>query len=304
MRVSALDPASFDWRQGAGGASDVRRIAELSYEHDGRPALNEDAILTLHNRGLTDATLLTAGLDAGTDGFAYLHGLSAGTPALDLVVAPEARGRGLGLALGHASVESAPGGITAWSHGNHPGAAALAKHCGFEAVRELWLMRRPLAERLRYDTPADYTIRPYRPGVDDAAFLAVNAAAFAHHPEQGALDRRGLLERMAEPWFDPAGFLVAERHGSIVGYHWTKVHREGRLRATCGEVYVIGVDPSAQGSGIGRALLAAGLEHLRRRGLDEVILYVEADNAGAIQLYQRHGFTHAAVDTDVMYART
>ena len=299
MTVTALDPAEFDWRTGRGGADAVRRIVELSSEHDGRAALNEEAILTLQNRGLADATML---LDDG-HGFAYLHGLSTGKPGIDLVVAPDARGRGVGVALARGVAEAFGGPMTAWAHGNHPAAAALAKECGFDAVRELWVMRRPLDAPMTYEVPDGYRIRAYLPGVDDAGFLAVNAAAFASHPEQGSLDRRGLLERMAEPWFDPAGFLVAEHDEKIVGYHWTKVHRKGRAQATCGEVYVIGVAPETQGSGLGRALLAAGLEHLRRRGIAEVMLYVEADNEGAVRLYERHGFTHAAADTDVMYAR-
>jgi mycothiol synthase len=307
MSVTALDAARFDWSRGAGGADDVRRIVELSFEHDGRSALDEAAVLNLRNRGLHDARMLTATHDDSSDsaaGFAYLHGLADPTPAVDLVVSPNARGHGLGRELAVATVESTDGPLTAWSHGNHPAAAALAKRCGFDAVRELWLMRRPSAGPFATEVPEGYTIRPYRPGVDDVGFLSVNAAAFASHPEQGSLDRRGLLERMAEPWFDPKGFLIAERDGEIVGFHWTKVHTKGRLRASCGEVYVIGVDPSTQGSGLGRALLMSGLEHLRRRGLSEVILYVEAQNEGAVRLYERHGFKHAAVDTDVMYARS
>ena len=304
MSVTALDSAAFDWARGAGGADDVRRIVQVSHEHDGRSALDEAAVLKLRNRGLHDARMLTAGRDDSAEGFAYLHGLADPAPAIDLVVSPSARGHGLGRELAQATVESADGPLTAWSHGNHPAAAALAARCGFEAVRELWLMRRPSGDALSAEVPDGYTIRSYRPGVDDVGFLAVNAAAFADHPEQGALDRRGLLERMAEPWFDPRGFLIAERDGQIVGYHWTKVHTKGRRRASCGEVYVIGVDPSTQGSGLGRALLLRGLEHLRRRGLSEVILYVEAENEGAVRLYEKHGFKHDAVDTDVMYARS
>ena len=123
------------------------------------------------------------------------------------------------------------------------------------------------------------------------------AEAFASHPEQGALDRRGLDERMAEDWFDPAGLLVAERDGEVVGFHWTKRHPDGT-----GEVYVIGVAPSTQGSGLGKALLVAGLSHLAEQGSPEVILFVEGDNEGAVALYEAYRFTHAARDTDVMYA--
>jgi mycothiol synthase len=265
----------------------------VSAEHDRREALNEDAVLRLKNRGLAESLMLLA----GDEGFAYVH-----DGAVDLVVTPAARGQGLGRSLASAVLERVEGPLSAWSHGNHPGAAALARSCGFAAVRELWMMRAPLAP-LSVEAPPGYAIRAYRPGEDDAGFLAVNAAAFASHPEQGSLDRRGLLERMAEPWFDPAGFLVGERDGELVGYHWTKVHSDGR-QPMFGEVYVIGVDPSTQGSGLGRALLAAGLEHLRGLGLSEVVLYVEGDNDGAIRLYERYGFTHAAVDTDVMYVRS
>jgi mycothiol synthase len=143
--------------------------------------------------------------------------------------------------------------------------------------------------------PAGIAVRGYREA-DAEGVLAVNAAAFANHPEQGALDRRGLDERMAEDWFDPAGLLVADRDGEVVGFHWTKRHPDGT-----GEVYVIGVAPSMQGSGLGKALLVAGLRHLADRGSPEVLLYVESDNP-AVRLYESFGFTHEARDTDVMYA--
>jgi mycothiol synthase len=190
--------------------------------------------------------------------------------------------------------------VTAWSHGNHPAAAALAARSGFTRVRDLWVMRRPLSSlpALPASDADGIDVRPFRVGADEEAFLAVNARAFAHHPEQGRMTRADLDERMAEPWFDPDGFLVAERDGEIVGYHWTKVHSSTR-----GEVYVVGIDPEAQGGGLGKRLTLTGLHHLAGRGLDEVILYVEADNAPAIAVYERLGFTHADEDTHVMYAR-
>jgi mycothiol synthase len=148
-------------------------------------------------------------------------------------------------------------------------------------------------------------LRTFRPGEDDAAFLALNAEAFASHPEQGGLDQHGLVERTSQAWFDPEGFLVAEspEGTGLAGFHWTKVHPASPGTAPVGEVYVIGVAPAAQGTGLGRHLLAAGLEHLRSRGVGEVVLYVEADNTAAVRLYSSFGFTHAPRDTDVMYAR-
>ncbi len=64
---------------------------------------------------------------------------------------------------------------------------------------------------------------------------------------------------------------------------------------------MLGVDPDRAARGLGSALLAAGLDLLAARGLDEVDLYVEADNAPALALYRRAAFRDAAVD--VQYRR-
>jgi mycothiol synthase len=65
-------------------------------------------------------------------------------------------------------------------------------------------------------------------------------------------------------------------------------------------VYVVGVTPEAQGRGLGKALTVAGIEYLHRRGLQAIMLYVDADNTAAVALYRRLGFTRW--DVDVMYA--
>lgn len=255
----------------------VQRVVTAAGETDGRAPLNEEALLRLAHHGLEGASLYIAG-----EGFALVRGSE-----LDLVVAPEMRRAGLGRAL----LEALPDGpLTAWSHTDHPAAAALAASHGFIADRRLWLMRRPASP---VGQPAtDLTIRRFEPG-DEQALLSVNAAAFADHPEQGSLTLEGLRERMAEPWFDPAGLFLAEREGEILGFHWTKVHPDGT-----GEVYVVGISPAAQGTGLGRALVTRGVAHLQPR---EVMLYVEADNTSAVTLYESLGFEHEG--TDVQYRR-
>jgi mycothiol synthase len=260
----------------------VRRESEAA---DGADPLDEAGRMALAHSGLEGAALWVD----GKDGFALLRG-----HGLDLAVRPEARGAGIGSALARSALTSAPDDVTAWSHVDDPAARAIAARVGFAATRELWVMRR---EASQVDVPPvdGVTIRGYRPGDADEV-LRVNAAAFAHHPEQGSMDAANLADRMAESWFDPAGLLVADAGDGLLGFHWTKQHSD-----VLGEVYVVAVDPAAQGRGLGRALTAAGLAHLAGLGVREIILYVESDNAPAIATYSHLGFAHT--ETHVQYSR-
>jgi mycothiol synthase len=144
-------------------------------------------------------------------------------------------------------------------------------------------------------TPAGVDIRTFAVGTDEDAWVAINAAAFAHHPEQGSWTRVDLEARERDDWFDPSGFLMAWRGDDLLGFHWTKIHPDG-----AGEVYVIGVAPQAQGLGLGLVLLQRGLAYLREQGCPEVLLYVDGDNTGAMRLYERNGFRRH--DLDVQWA--
>jgi mycothiol synthase len=266
--------------------ADVVAAAELE---DGVAPLDEATWLALHHD--------SAGVRRWVRDHAFALVVGA---ELSLVVHPAGRGRGLGRALlDDVLAEVDRDDLRAWSHADHPGAARLAATHGFDRVRELWVMRRPASAPLPdVVSPDGVTVRGYRPG-DDQQLLRVNAAAFADHPEQGAMDAANLGARMAEPWFDPAGLLVAEDgDGSMLGFHWTKQHSPD-----LGEVYVVAIAPEAQGRGLGGVLTLAGLHHLAGRGVSEVLLYVESDNRPAIAVYSRLGFDHEARDTHVMYRR-
>jgi mycothiol synthase len=182
--------------------------------------------------------------------------------------------------------------LQVWTHGRRSPLAPVLEARGYRRARTLHQLLLPSTDGIDEPTPAPgVTLRSFVPGRDEDAWLALNAAAFAHHPEQGRWTHGDLAARMAEDWFDPAGFLLAERDGALVGFHWTKVHPDGR-----GEVYVLGVDPAAQGLGLGATLLLAGLRHLAARGCPSVLLYVDDDNRGALHLYERYGFVRHDVD--------
>jgi mycothiol synthase len=271
----------------------VQSIAAAAEAADGVAPLDEATLLTLRHHPDSVRSWVRK------DGFVLLTDTAPGGPKeLSLVVRPAARGHGHGRALLEEALAAADGEIRAWSHGDHPAAGVLAHRHGFDRARELWVMRRSMAEPLPAPPdPRDLVVRGYRPA-DADELLRVNAAAFAHHPEQSGMDAANLAERMAEPWFDPGGLLVAADGDRLLGFHWTKRHSP-----VLGEVYVLGIDPAAQGRGLGKLLTLAGLHHLADAGVVEVHLYVEADNAPAIAVYSGLGFRHDAADTHVMYRR-
>ena len=292
--------------------ADVQALVVAATDVDGTAPLSEHVLLHLRHGGDTDAAHLLAREDGELVGFAHLDltdPVAGG--AGELVVHPAHRRAGLGTRIVQALLDrTAEAGTAAgrrlrlWAHGEHPGAVALARSLGFTQARVLWQMRRsllaPLAEpRL----PEGVRLRAFVVGADEPEFLRVNNAAFDWHPEQGGWDLDQVKLREAEPWFDPKGFLLAvDADDRLLGFHWTKVHGDGaHSHEPLGEVYVLGVDPSARGMHLGAALTLAGLRHLRDRGLRQVMLYVEADNDAAVRVYRDLGFTQW--DTDVAYVR-
>jgi mycothiol synthase len=281
--------------------TDVRDLAARAEQTDGVAPLSEQPLLWLTDTrpGVVHLSLAaTTGLAA----YAQLDLRDPAQAAAELVVAPEARRAGLGTAMlraVHAAAhEAGAEHVSVWAHGALPPARALAQRLGLRIGRELWQMRLDglTAPSSLPPLPPGVTVRTFEPGRDEDAWLAVNARAFAHHPEQGRLTRADLDAREAEPWFDAFG--------------WTKVpgpsdqqDTRGQGDAvdtggpgTAGEIYALGVDPSEQGTGLGRALTARMLDHLARRGRSAAVLYTEGDNVAAVRTYRSAGFVRSAID--------
>jgi mycothiol synthase len=276
----------------------VRAVVDAATEADGVAPVGEQVLRELpHAR----TKHLIAADDDDVVGYLNLTPARDGSEAMgELVVAPRARRRGIGTALLRAVTEAGHGPVRFWAHGTLPAARAVADALSMTAVRELMQMRRTLRDVPEVQVPAGIRIRTYEGPADDPELLRVNNAAFAWHPEQGGWGPSELAERRNESWFDPEGLFLAldDRTGELLGFHWTKVHAD---QPGLGEVYVVGVDPGAQGRGLGRLLTTVGIGHLGRRlgvhAQPEVMLYVEADNAAAVKTYERLGFAVSNVDT-------
>ncbi|WP_083393026.1 mycothiol synthase [Curtobacterium sp. MMLR14_010] len=221
---------------------------------------------------------------------------------LELVVRREARGRGTGTRLVEQALALGGGAAPrlAWAHGDSPAARAIATRYGWAPTRTLLQLRAPVPTAgaeppHELGLPSGYSLAAFRPGTDEADWLALNAAAFASHPEQGSMTMDDLLARQAEPWFDADDLLLLrDASGALAGSCWLKVE-DG-----IGEFYAVAVRPDLQGQGLGGVLMRAGSARLVGRGLDAQALYVEGDNEPALALYRRSGFTQHAID--VQYA--
>lgn len=287
------------------GPDEQRRIRELitaATDFDVVAPVGEQVLRELP-RDRTEHLLVTDGDSV----VGYLN-LSAeprdGSAMAELVVHPDARRRGIGAAMIQAALWKTNDKNRFWAHGTLDPARATASALGLSTVRELVQMRRSLAGIAEPAVPDGVRIRSYAGAADDAELLRVNNSAFATHPEQGGWTDVDIAERRAEPWFAPEGLFLAfsEQTGALLGFHWTKVHPD---KGGLGEVYVVGVDPAAQGAGLGGVLTAVGVAYLSRRLAAEpsptVLLYVESDNTAAVRTYRRLGFSEYSVDT--AYAR-
>jgi mycothiol synthase len=308
--------------------ADIIRLVEAATGSDGYDALSEHKRLELANARdrATDGTD-GAGQAPESDnppdefgavfahvpkhaepvGYAQLNPAGTnGALGLELVVDPRFRDPELGIAdalLGAALEEAGrmtgnhgPRTLRYWASHVTPEHDLLAAAHSLKQERDLIQLRRPLPIE---DPRPKVGTRAFIPGQDEEAWLKVNNRAFATHPEQGNWTLATLLEREAEPWFDPAGFRLYEQVGRLAASCWTKVHAD--TSPPMGEIYVISVDPDFQGQGLGRALTVAGLDSLAGVGLRVGMLYVDGDNP-ALSLYQSMGFTEH--HTDRAYTRS
>jgi mycothiol synthase len=290
-------------RLSAGQIADALALLAAAEAADGFHAISEAAMLRLRPDASSGAGVhLLANNPAGTlVGYAALDERAERRTA-EFAVHPEHRRRGVGGAMLAALLDRVHGPLWLWAHGEHPGALRLlergmAQRNRLVSRRALYQLRRSLADPIPpRPLPDGVALRTFVPGGDEAAVVRVNRRAFAWHPEQSRLDTSELTLLETQPWFDPKGFLLAvDPDDRLLGFHWTKMHPDG-----LGEVYVLAVDPDAQGTGLGSALTVAGLVYLRERGAPEAMLYVDADNAAALGTYHKLGFAHHHTDVEFL----
>lgn len=279
----------------------AKQLLERVETHDGIAAFSEQFL-----NGLSDQRLghqHTIALKQG-----QLVGIAAlaDDNSAELAVDPEHRRGGIGSALISTILERQPdAGL--WAHGNLSAAQHIAQREGFHITRELLVMGLLAGDIQAPELPDGYAALNYSQAVQrfgkeqvEQAWLNANNEAFSWHPEQGGWDLERLHRAMEADWFDPEGvwFLydVTTHADQLAGFHWTKRHPNGT-----GEVYVVGLASDHRGRGLGKPLLELGLFWLKQQGSEQIILYVEADNAPAVKRYEQDGF--AVRERHVVYKK-
>lgn len=226
-------------------------------------------------------------------------------------VRPDLRGRGIGGALvGWETARCAelhrerhpemPGRFSTSVPSANTSLERLVRRSGFEPVQYYFLMRRPLA-----DLPASLPVGtaelvPFDPARDEEVRRTHNLA-FADHV--------GSAERDAYVWrtwftgqraFRPGVSRLALIDGAVAGYSLIYEHDADTQATGLREAFLgqLGVLPEFRGRGLGSALIVGSLRAAAADGMDRAALTVDTNNTtGALQLYERLGFTVAARET-------
>lgn len=202
----------------------------------------------------------------------------------------EERSRRMLEAAAHTVSISGGGNIEYWIENISEEDNAVPVAAGYSPFRDLRILSRGLPA-----LPAEIETRGFTKS-DPDEIIRINNAAFDWHPEQSGITIESLTETQSEAWYADEDFRILETNNELRGFCWMKIHVPTNSTLKKGEIYVIAIDPSFQGQGLGRQLALSGLEWLSKKKIREVFLYVESDNYPALKTYDSLGFEHISTN--------
>ena len=168
-----------------------------------------------------------------------------------------------------------------------PGSVTLAEEAGYRRVDVRVTMERGNA--VPEETPEPGRVRPFEvgdlPSLREIARTRHTATRFYRDPGFAREDCAALYEIWISKAYagDAARVLVALAGATPAGYLTCQSGGEGKID-------LVAVAESAQGKGLGRALVLEALRWFAERPLPAVSVVTQGDNAAARSLYERCGF--------------
>lgn len=159
---------------------------------------------------------------------------------------------------------------------------------GFQRTKGYWQMQWVGEVSPAPSLAENFSIRPFQLGQDEETLTQLQNEAFGENwgfsPNTvDQISARVRLDRVT-----PEGILFITDNGRAAAYNWTMIS-SNHNKAT-GFISMTGVHPDYRGKGLGRAIVAAGMQYLKGQGVDSIELEVDSDNAPARELYLKLGF--------------
>ena len=220
-------------------------------------------------------------------------------------VRPDHRRRGIGAALFERNLrrvetrvpqEDPEGEVRLRSQAevHEVGHGALLTGHGFATVRQFFLMGRDgLADLPDVPLPDGLELRRVTP-VDHRAIWEAEAEAFQDHWGAHTPTEHDFHVTFSQSTLDTDLWAVAWDGDQVAGVvqAWIWVEENKSMGTNRGWLEKISVRRPWRKRGLGGALTAAAMAHLRDAGMTEAMLGVDAENpTGALGLYERLGFT-------------
>lgn len=164
----------------------------------------------------------------------------------------------------------------------------------------MWSSHSALRQSQNREVALSVLLRPARGG-DVGSLADIYRSSAAHHvaidPKRYRVpDRESVAEHFREALVEDGGdaIIVAEEDGVVVGFLHLRAMSDppaySMVRPQERASLDLAVLDGFRGRGVGTALLAAAVEWAKSRSLQALVLDALLANAGAVALYERHGY--------------
>ncbi len=163
---------------------------------------------------------------------------------------------------------------------------------GFSLTRKFNYMELSLnGMLLEKGLPSGYVWTHFRGG-EEAEWVNCINVAFKEHWGKRPTSLNEFSRWVTDSSFDPTGVIGIRKSNFLIGVIYCEidsayVEYTGRKRSM---LWIIGVIPSERGLGLGEKLTVKGLDWSYSKGMEIAALFVDSENAPAVNLYQKLGF--------------